>query len=49
MILECLEVIDNEIPVSDISDSFTHNSISKGGTGIYEYCNEIIIIISSCI
>ena len=29
--LECLEVSDNEIPVSDISDSFTHHSISKGG------------------
>ena len=34
---------DNEIPVSDISDIFTHHSISKGG--IYEYFNESIIII----
>ena len=47
MNLECLEVSDNEIPVSDISDSSTHHSISKGG--IYEYFNESIIIISSCI
>ena len=47
MNLECLEVSDNEIPVSDISDSFAHHSISKGG--IYEYCIESIIIISSCI
>ena len=31
MNLECLEVSDNEIPVSDISDSFTHHSISKRG------------------
>ena len=34
MNLECLEVSDSEIPVSDISDSFRCHSISKGG--IYE-------------
>ena len=43
MNLECLEVSDNEIPVSDISDSFTHHSVSN--KGIYEYCNESIIFI----
>ena len=43
MNLECLEVSDSELPVSDI---FAHHSVSGG---IYEYCNESIIIISSCI
>ena len=43
MNLEYLEVSDSELPVSHI---FTYHSVSGG---IYEYCNESIIIISSCI